>query len=68
MVDFEGKPGVVVELDDKGTLGIIDRIFVTTDASGNQIFRAMACPAVYDAIAQEKAIAKYSSYQGTAQA
>lgn len=61
-IDFEGKPSVVVELDDKGTLGIIDRVFVTTDAAGNQIFRAMACPAIYDSVAQGKAIAKYGTY------
>ncbi len=54
-----GKSGIVVELDDKGTKGVVDTIFVQKQADGSFKGRDLACPALYDSVAQKNAIARF---------
>ncbi len=56
-----GQAGAIVDLDGKGTLAIVDQHFVLH--SGGALKPAlMACPAVYDAVARERAIERHSSW------
>jgi hypothetical protein len=61
VTDKSGKPGVVVDLDEKGTKGVVDRVFVKKGEDGLMYARQVACPALYDAVAQQQAIARYAS-------
>lgn len=62
LVEHQGKSGAVVELDEAGTLGIIDSMFVMAAADGALTLRRFACPATYDPIAQQKAVERYQAY------
>jgi len=66
LAEHEGRSVAVVELDEKGTMGLIDGIYVIKDANGALMFRAMACPALYDSIAQQKAVDRYQSFSASA--
>lgn len=59
--DKHGK-GAIVVLDDKGTKGIIDAIYVRTKEDGTLGARPFACPASYDAIANAAAIARFAAH------
>jgi len=63
VTDRAGKAGVVAELDDKGTMAIVDPIFVIKGADGSLKARDVACPATYDAVAQRNAIQRYQAYK-----
>jgi len=58
--DGQGK-GAIVLFDDKGTKGIVDAIYVRADADGSLIPRPFACPATYDATANQAAIARFQA-------
>jgi len=55
-----GKGGIVVEIDDKGTKAVVDTIFVQKLADGTFKGRDLACPALYDSVAQKNAIARFA--------
>mgnify|MGYP001259890904 CR=1 FL=1 len=58
-----GERGVIVELDGSGRLGIVSAWFAQTDKSTGELVPAeMSCPAVYDAIAGQKAVELYEAY------
>ena len=61
--DKAGKPGAIVVLDDKGTKGIVDAVYVSQQADGSFKARELACPATYDAVALKNAIARLTAYQ-----
>lgn len=63
VTDKAGKAGFVVALDDKGTLAIVDPIFVLKGADGTFKAREVACPATYDTVAQRNAIQRYQAYK-----
>jgi len=63
VTDKAGKAGYVVELDEKGLLGIVDTIFVRAQPDGTFKAREVACPATYDVVAQKDAIARYTAYK-----
>lgn len=63
VTDKAGKSGAVVELDDKGTIGIVDTIYTLKAADGALKARDIACPALYDAVALKDAIARYQAFQ-----
>jgi hypothetical protein len=59
----EGQPAAIVDLDGRGTMAIVDRTYVTEDRRTGQPSPApVACPAVYDAIARQRAIASYEAF------
>lgn len=60
VTDKSGKAGAVVELDDKGTKAVVDTIYVFKGADGSLQARNIACPALYDSVAQKNAIARYA--------
>lgn len=60
LVTEGGKSAAVVEIDDKGTKGVVDSIFVVKGADGSLKAREVACPALYDAVAQKNAIARFA--------
>ncbi len=62
LIGEKGADGVVVEIDDKGTLGIVDAQYVRRDREGNLTPRGLACPATYDPVSRDKAIARYASH------
>ncbi len=62
VTDKAGKAGVVVELDEKGTVGIVDPIYVLKGADGTLKAREVACPALYDAVALQNAVARFQQY------
>ena len=62
VTDKAGKAGAVVVLDDKGTKGIVDAIYVLRTASGTLKAREIACPATYDAVALKDAIARFQAF------
>ena len=58
-----GERGVIVDLDGSGRLGIVSAWFAQTDkATGELVPAEMSCPAVYDAIAGQKAVERYEAY------
>ena len=61
LVSEGGKEAAIVQLDEKGTKGVVDAIFVLKGADGSLKPREVACPAVYDAVAQQKAIARLAA-------
>ena len=61
LVTEGGKSAAVVEIDDKGTKGVVDSIFVVKGADGSLKAREVACPALYDAVAQKNAIARFAN-------
>lgn len=61
ITDAGGKTGVVVEIDDKGTKAVVDSIYVQKAADGTLKARDMACPALYDSVAQKNAIARFAN-------
>lgn len=63
VTDKAGKAGYVVELDDKGTLGIVDPIFIRAQPDGTFKAREVACPATYDVVAQKSAVARYTAFK-----
>jgi hypothetical protein len=63
VTDKAGKAGAVVELDDKGTIGIVDPIYVLKGADGALKPREIACPALYDAVALKNAVSRFQQYQ-----
>ncbi|MCC6623538.1 MAG: hypothetical protein IT385_19920 [Deltaproteobacteria bacterium] len=63
VTDRAGKAGAVVELDDKGTLGIVDARFVLKGADGSVKAREVACPATYDLVAQKSAVQRYQAFK-----
>jgi len=63
VTDRSGKKGVVAELDDKGTLGIVDTLFVIRGGDGSLKVREVACPATYDLVAQKSAVQRYQAYK-----
>jgi hypothetical protein len=63
VTDKAGKSGAVVELDEKGTVGIVDTIYVLKAADGGLKPREIACPALYDAVALKNAISRFQQYQ-----
>lgn len=63
VTDKAGKAGAVVELDDKGTTGIVDTVYVLKGADGTLKPREIACPALYDAVALKNAVARFQQYQ-----
>ena len=61
LVTYGGNEAAVVDLDGKGTLGIVDRQFVIQD--GETLKPALlACPAAYDAAARTQAIERHAAY------
>ncbi|PIE20109.1 MAG: hypothetical protein CSA66_01445 [Proteobacteria bacterium] len=54
--------GAIVELDGKGTLGIIDKMYIAVGEDGAPTFRQFAIPATYDRNAQAKAVERYQAY------
>lgn len=66
LVEFSsGEFAAVVDLDGQGTLGIVDRRFVTKDAqSGDLVPAPVACPAFYDANARALAIERHRAHAG----
>lgn len=60
VTDKNGKAGVVVEIDDKGTKAVVDSIYVIKGADGSLQPRNIACPALYDNVAQKNAIARFA--------
>ena len=60
LVKDGGKNAAVVEIDDKGTKAVVDSIYVQKAADGTLKGREIACPALYDSVAQKNAIARYS--------
>ena len=50
----------MVEIDDKGTKAVVDSIYVLKGADGSLKAREIACPALYDSVAQKNAIARYA--------
>ena len=63
LVEHNGNEVAIVDLDGKGTLGIVDKHFVLS-ADGGLKPAMVACPAVYDVVAREEAIQRHSSYAG----
>jgi hypothetical protein len=61
ITDAGGKSGVIVEIDDKGTKAVVDSIYVQKTADGTLKARDMACPALYDSVAQKNAIARFAN-------
>ena len=62
LVDWPvGQAGAIVDLDGKGTLGIVDQHFVLHHG-GVLKAAVMACPAVYDTVARERAIERHASW------
>ena len=59
--DKQGK-GAIVVLDDKGTKGIVDAVYVRTNADGTLGMRPFACPASYDAVANQAALARFAAH------
>ncbi len=59
--DKHGK-GAIVVFDDKGTKGIVDAVYIRTNADGTLAARPFACPATYDAIANKAAIERYAAH------
>lgn len=57
-----GQAGAIVDLDGQGTLGIVDRHFVLEGLDGSFGSALMACPAVYDSVAREKAIERHGAW------
>lgn len=55
-----GKSAAIVEIDDKGTKAVVDTIYVLKGADGGLKARDIACPALYDAVAQKNAIARFA--------
>ncbi|MGM0577873.1 MAG: hypothetical protein ACQEXJ_19260 [Myxococcota bacterium] len=64
LVEFSsGEKAAIVDLDGNGTLGIVDRHYVSTDPkTGEHRPSPMACPAVYDETARQLAIERHKSY------
>lgn len=63
VTDKAGKAGFVVEIDDKGTLAIVDPIFILKTGEGTFKTREVACPVTYDVVAQKNAIQRYQAYK-----
>lgn len=55
-----GKTAAVVEIDDKGTKAVVDSIYVLKGTDGSLKARDIACPALYDSVAQKNAIARFA--------
>jgi hypothetical protein len=64
LVEHNGNEVAIVDLDGKGTLGIVDRHFVLAGDAGLKP-AMVACPAVYDAVAHKEAIQRHATYAGT---
>jgi len=62
LVTDKAGTGAVVELDDKGTVGIVDSVYVLKAADGALKPREIACPALYDAVALQNAISRFQQY------
>jgi hypothetical protein len=60
VTDAGGKRGAVVEIDDKGTKAVVDSIYVLKGTDGSLKARDIACPALYDSVAQKNAIARFA--------
>ena len=63
LVEHNGNEVAIVDLDGKGTLGIVDRHFVLSSDAGLKP-ALVACPAVYDVVAREEAIQRHGAYAG----
>ena len=63
VTDSAGKAGAVVELDDKGTMGIVDSLFVLKTKDGSLKPREIACPAIYDVVAAKNAVQRYQAFK-----
>ena len=61
VVDYAGNEVAVVDLDGKGTLGIVDRHFVVQDGEAYKP-ALLACPAAYDVTARSLAIERHAAY------
>lgn len=59
----KGRQAAVVDLDGNGTKAIVDRHFVVYDpADGEAKPSRMACPALYDEVARQRALEAYQQY------
>ncbi|MFO0747036.1 MAG: hypothetical protein U1F43_15440 [Myxococcota bacterium] len=65
VTDKAGKPGFVVEIDDKGTMAVVDPIFIFKAADGTFKVREVACPLTYDTVAQRNAIKRYEALKAS---